>query len=140
EPRERRNWRSKKRIGEGTRGRLKGERRAGRRSSEYQENLGSIRISERNIFDSVVLKRRAGNAVRAGDDKFTDVAEQVIVHVIGDRTVLLVDRNHPSTIRAAVVLRSALLIQRNIPERHRFRPMAYGANDEVLCHPQEILR
>ena len=118
---------------------MNGERRAGRSSIEYQENLGSIRISERNIFDSVVLKRRASNAVRAGDDKFTDVAEQVIVYVIGDRTVLLVDRNHPSTIRAAAVLRSVLLVQCYIPERDRFRPMAYGANDEVLCHPLEIL-
>src|SRR5947209_9793517 len=90
------------------------------------------------MFDASAYKGRSVNAVRAGDEKLADVAKHIIFHVIRDRTMLPVDRNHPSAIRAAAVLRPVLLIQRDIPERDRFRPMAYGVNDEVLCHPVEI--
>ena len=103
------------------------------------QHLRAIRVAEGDRVQVGPGPRRRRDPLRARHDELAEVAERVVVVVVGDAAVPGVDGHEPGAAAAAARMRAVRGVEREVPLQHRPRPVPRRADDEVHAVPDEVV-
>src|SRR6266853_2210396 len=117
-----------------------GERSVLRLCINDDQRLGAVvRVPEGHAFEPGNAGGRRDTPC-AGSYEPAGMRQRVILHVARDGTGGRGDRYHATAIPATACMRSMVLIQREVPEKHPLRPTPRRPDNQGLGEPLEIVR